>query len=64
MKAGISLYYNFSKRKGIKLVQYIGWEVREGNNPMTLQVYKYLAKMIYESDKKEHIFSRLFLILD
>ena len=59
MKAGLSLYCNGSNRKRRKLVQDI---VMEGENPMTLQIYKYLTLKFFESDKKEHIFDHIFLV--
>ena len=39
-------------------------DVTDGKKSMTLQVYKYLAKMFFESDNKEHIFAHPFLVLD
>ena len=52
------------KRKGGNLVQDIDLEVMEGKKPMTLQFCKYLANMLFWSDKKEHIFAHIFLVLD
>ena len=63
VKSGLSLYCKGLKSKGGKLVRDIGLEVTEGKKPMNLQVYKYLAKMFLENDKKDHIFARVFLVL-
>ena len=51
-KAGLSLYCKYSNRKGRHLVQGIGLEVMERKNPMTLQVYKYLAKAFLKVTRK------------
>ena len=64
MMEGASLYFKVSNRKVIKLVQDIGMKMAERKNPMTLQVYKYLVKTFFKSDKKEHTFAYLFLVLD
>ena len=37
MKAVVLLYYNGVKRKGRKLVQYLGLGLAEGKKPTTLQ---------------------------
>ena len=64
MKSGVSLYCKGSKRKWRKLVWDIGMEVTEGKKLITLHFYKYLSKEVFKSDKKEHIFAHLFLVID
>ena len=63
LKKGVSLYCKDLKRNGRNLVQNIALEVAGGKTMMTLQVYKYLAKTIFGSDKKEHIFYHNFFCL-
>ena len=46
------------------MVTDIGMEVMEGKKPMTLYVYTYLTRLLFKSDKKEHILDHLFLVLD
>lgn len=64
MKNGISLYLKGSMRKSRKLKQDLGLKISEGKKGMKKSVYSKLAKILFESDEKKHIFAHLFLILD
>ena len=64
IKDGLALYCKGSKRKGRQLKQSLGLVISEGKKPMSKEVYELLAKKMFSSKKKEHIFSHLFLLLD
>ena len=64
IKEGMSLYCKGSKRKGRQLKQSLGLAISEGKKPMSREVYSFIAKKMFESGKREHIFSHLFLLLD
>ena len=64
IKEGLALYCKGSKRKGRQLKQDLGLAISEGKKPMSREVYSFLAKKMFASKKKEHIFSHLFLLLD
>ena len=64
IKEGLALYCKGSKRKGRQLKQDLGLAISEGKKPMSREVYSFLAKKMFVSKKKEHIFSHLFLLLD
>ena len=64
IKDGLALYCKGSKRKGRQLKQSLGLVISEGKKPMSKEVYSFLAKKMFISKKKEHIFSHLFLLLD
>ena len=64
IKEGLALYCKGSKRKGRKLKQDLGLTISEVEKPMSREVYSFLAKKMFVSKKKEHIFSHLFLLLD
>ena len=52
VKEGISVYYKWSKRKGRKLVHYLGMGVMERKILMALQIYRYLVKDFFKIDNK------------
>ena len=64
IKEGMSLYCKGSKRKGRQLKQSLGLAITEGKKPMSREVYSFIAKKMFQSEKREHIFSHLFLLLD
>lgn len=64
IKDGLALYCKGSKRKGQHLKQSLGLVISEGKKPMSREVYSFLAKKMFKSKKKEHIFSHLFLLLN
>ena len=64
IKEGLALYCKGSKRKGRQLKQDLGLAISEGKKPMSREVFSFLAKKMFVSKKKEHIFSHLFLLLD
>ena len=52
------------QRTGLDEKQKLGLKLREGKKPITREGYKFLAKLLFYSDKKEDIFAHLFLVLD
>ena len=64
MVDALSLCNKGSKRRGKKLKQNLGLKIEEGKKPMSFQVYSFLCKKMFESDKREHVFAHLFLVLD
>jgi len=53
-----------SKRTGRKEKQGLALKISEGKKRMTKEVYSFIAKKLFESDKPEHLFAHLFLLLD
>ena len=64
LKDSISLYCKGSKSCGATLKQQLVLKITEGKRPMSFEVYKFIAKGLFESSKKEHVFVNLFLILN
>ena len=64
LKDSIILYCKGSKHRGETLKQQLALNITEGKQPMSFEVNKFIAKWIFESSKKEHVFVHLFLILD
>ena len=64
MKSDVSLYCKGSKRMGKSLKQGLALKISEGKKAMSRAVFSYLARMMFISSEKEHIFSHLFLVLD
>ena len=64
IKEGMLVYYKGSKRKGRHLKQSLGLVISEGKKPMSREVYSFIAKKMFISEKREHIFNHLFLLLD
>ena len=52
------------QQTGIKEKQQLGLKLSEGKKPITQAAFKFLAKSLFISDKKEDIFLHLFLTLD
>jgi len=42
----------------------LGLAITEGKRPLSQEAYKLLAKTLFHSEKKEHIFGHVFLVLD
>jgi hypothetical protein len=52
-----------SRRLGGKEKRSLGISTEEGKRPLPLAAYKHLAKVLFESDKPEHVGAHAFLIL-
>jgi hypothetical protein len=59
----LSQYNKGSRRLGGKEKRSLGISTEEGKRPLTLAAYKHLAKVLFESDKPEHVGAHAFLIL-
>ena len=64
IKSDVSLYCKGSKRMGKSLKQGLALKISEGKKAMSRAVFSYMARMMFISGEKEHIFSHLFLVLD
>ena len=60
LKDSISLYCKGSKRCGATIKQQLALKINEGKGPMSFEVYKFIAKGLFESSKKEHVFVHFF----
>lgn len=58
------MYCAGTKRKTSKMKQDLGLKIQEGKKAMKRPVYELLAKKLFESDKKEHVFTHVFFVLD
>ena len=53
------------QRTGIKEKQHLGLKLTKGKRQIIMMAtYKFLAKNLFYSDKKENFFAHLFLVLD
>ena len=64
IKHGLSLYCSGSRRKGKQMKQGLALRLTEGKTKMNIATYKFIARHLFQSAKKEHIFAHLFLVLD
>mmetsp|Transcript_20744 Transcript_20744/g.31523 ORF Transcript_20744/g.31523 Transcript_20744/m.31523 type:complete len:642 (-) Transcript_20744:310-2235(-) len=64
MKLNFSRYIRGSARTNKAAKQTLGLKVKEGKSHMTVEVYELIARLMFESDKKEHIFAHAFHVLD
>lgn len=64
MQESLSLYIKGSRRLNILAKQTLGLDITEGKKPMTRKVYKKIAEILFRSQKKEHLFTYLFLVLE
>ena len=60
----LSLHDKGSKRRGKNLKKSSGLKVAEGKKPMSFEVHRFLCRKLFESPKREHVFTHLFLVLD
>ena len=60
----ISLYKKGARRKGATERKRLGLAATEGKKPLPIRAYKYMAKILFESDKPEHIAAHLFLLIE
>ena len=52
------------RRTGLKEKQHLGLKITEGKRAMSFEAYELIAKYLFHSGKKEHIFAHLFMVLD
>ena len=59
-----SRYIKGSKRINLAAKQTLGLKISEGKLHMTVPVYEFLCKTMFDSKKPEHIFAHTFTVLD
>ena len=59
----LTKYKQGPKRAGIKQKNLLGIAVVEGKKPLPFQAYMYLAQILFESNRPEHVATHTFLIL-
>jgi hypothetical protein len=59
----LSAYNKGMRRVGGKEKRNLGISTEEGKRPLPFAAYKYLAKVLFESDKAEHFGAHTFLII-
>lgn len=64
LSEGFTIYIKGSRRINLAAKQTLGLKITEGKRHMTPEVYKFLAKTLFESPKPEHVFAHTFLVLD
>ena len=64
MKLNFSRYIRGSTRTNKAAKQTLGLKVKEGKLHMTVEVYETIARLMFESDKREHMFAHAFHVLD
>ena len=57
------LYKKGTRRLAVKERKQLGLAATEVNNPFPVSSYKYLAKLVFESDEPEHVTVHTFLLL-
>ena len=62
--AKLSSYKKGSRRKGAAEKKELGMAATEGKKPLPFKAYKYLAKILFESEKPEHVSAHTFLLLE
>ena len=56
-------YKKGTMRLAAKERKQLGQAATKGKNPLPFRTYKYLAKILFESDEPEHIAAPTFLLL-
>jgi len=64
LKDRVSVCCKGSKRRGRRLKQNLGLKMREGKKELSFRCFKWIAKKLLESDKKEDVFNHAFFLLD
>lgn len=59
-----SRYIKGSKRINLAAKQTLGLKISEGKSHMTVAVYEFLCKTMFQSRKPEHVFAHTFTVLD
>lgn len=60
----IGLYKKGVRRTGAKQRKKLGLTTSEGKKPLPFKAFEYLARILFESDKPEHIAAHTFLCID
>jgi len=60
----LGAYKKGTRRLGVKEKDKMGLSTDEGKKPLPFTAYKYLAKVLFESSKAEHVAAHTFLIIE
>ena len=60
----LSSYKKGTRRLAVKERKKLGLAATEGKKPLPFCAYKYLAKILFESDEPEHVTAHTFLLLE
>ncbi len=60
----LGAYKKGTRRLGVKEKGKMGLSTDEGKKPLSFSAYKYLAKVLFESSKPEHVAAHTFLIIE
>ena len=60
----VSSYKKGTGRLAVKERKHLGLAATEGKKPLPFRAYKYLAKILFESDEPEHVAAHTFLFLE
>jgi hypothetical protein len=60
----LGAYKKGTRRLGVKEKDKMGLSTDEGKKPLSFTAYKYLAKVLFESSKAEHVAAHTFLIIE
>ena len=64
MQDHLRIFIAGKRRAGIKEKEELGLTITEGKRPLSQQAYELLAKTMFFSERKEHVFAHVFLVLD
>ena len=64
MQDNLKMLLAGKRRAGLKEKEGLGLSITEGKRPLSQEAYELLAKTLFFSEKKEHIFAHVFLVLD
>ena len=64
MQNNLKMLLAGKRRAGLKEKEQLGLTITEGKRPLSQEAYELLAKTLFFSEKKEHIFAHIFLVLD
>jgi len=64
MQDNLKMLLARKRRVGLKEKQGLGLSITEGKKTLSQEAYELLAKTLFHSEKKEHIFGHVFLVLD
>ena len=64
MRDNLKMLIAGKRRAGLKEKEGLGLSIVEGKRPLSQEAYELLAKTLFFSEKKEHIFAHVFLVLD
>ena len=64
MQDHLRIFIAGKRRAGIKEKEELGLTINEGKKPLSQDAYELISKTFFFSEKKEHVFAHVFLVLD